>query len=39
MPSENKRDIADVPDELLNRLETAFYTDPLNAAINAMGHE
>ncbi len=39
MPSENKRDIADVPDELLNRLETAFYTDPLNAAIKAMGLE
>jgi ATP-dependent Lon protease len=39
MPSENKRDIADVPDELLNRLQTAFYTDPLNAAIKAMGLE
>ena len=30
---------ADVPDELLNRLQTAFYTDPLNAAIKAMGLE
>jgi conserved hypothetical protein/TIGR02688 family protein len=39
IPSENKRDIADVPDELLNRLQTAFYTDPLNAAIKAMGLE
>lgn len=39
IPSENKRDIADVPDELLNRLATAFYTDPLNAAIKAMGLE
>jgi ATP-dependent Lon protease len=39
IPSENKRDIADVPDELLNRLQTAFYTDPLNAAIKAMALE
>ena len=39
IPSENKRDIADVPDELLNRLQTAFYTDPLNAAIKALGLE
>ena len=39
IPSENKRDLADVPDELLNRLQTVFYTDPLNAAIKAMGLE
>ncbi len=39
IPSENKRDIADVPDELLDRLATAFYSDPLNAAIKAMGLE
>ena len=39
VPSENKRDLADVPDELLNRLQPVFYTDPINAAIRAMGLE
>jgi ATP-dependent Lon protease len=39
IPSENKRDLADVPDELLNRLQPIFYTDPINAAIRAMGLE
>ncbi len=36
IPSENKRDLADVPDEVLNRLEPVFYTDPTHAAIRAM---
>lgn len=36
IPSENKRDLADVPDEVLNRLEPVFYTDPIHAAIRAM---
>jgi ATP-dependent Lon protease len=36
MPSENKRDIADVPDELLNRIQPVFYTDPMHAAIRAL---
>jgi ATP-dependent Lon protease len=39
MPSENKRDIADVPDELLSSLQTAFYADPVSAAIKAMALE
>lgn len=39
VPSENKRDLADVPDELLNKLQVSFYTDPTNAAIRAMGLE
>jgi ATP-dependent Lon protease len=39
IPSENKRDLADVPDDVLNRLETAFYTDPLNAVIKALSLE
>ena len=39
IPSENKRDLADVPDEILNRLQPVFYTDPINAAIRAMGLE
>jgi ATP-dependent Lon protease len=36
VPSENKRDLADVPDEILNKLQPVFYTDSLNAAIRAM---
>lgn len=36
IPSENKRDLADVPDELLSKMEPAFYTDPIHAAIRAM---
>ena len=36
IPSENKRDLADVPDSALDRLQAAFYSDPLNAAIRAM---
>jgi ATP-dependent Lon protease len=39
VPSENKRDLMDVPDEILNRLQPVFYTDPINAAIRAMGLE
>jgi hypothetical protein len=33
---ENERDLAEVPDELLTRLEPVLYTDPINAAIRAM---
>jgi ATP-dependent Lon protease len=39
IPSENKRDLADVPDEVLARLQPVFYTDPISAAIRAMGLE
>lgn len=39
IPSENKRDLADVPDEVLNKLQAIFYTDPINAAIRALGLE
>jgi ATP-dependent Lon protease len=39
IPSENKRDLADVPDEVLDKLQPIFYTSPLNAAIRAMGLE
>ncbi|MBI4641614.1 MAG: hypothetical protein HY731_13020 [Candidatus Tectomicrobia bacterium] len=39
IPSENKRDLADVPDEILNKIQPVFYTDPINAAIRAMGLE
>jgi ATP-dependent Lon protease len=36
IPSENKRDLGDVRDEVLNKLEPVFYTDPIHAAIRAM---
>jgi len=36
VPSGNKRDLADIPDELLNKLEPVLYTEPINAAIRAM---
>lgn len=39
VPSENKRDLADVPDAVLDRLQPVFYSDPLNAAIRAMALE
>ena len=26
-----------IPDEILNKLQPIFYTDPINAAIRAMG--
>lgn len=39
LPSENKRDLPDVPDSLLNKIQPVFYTDPINAAIRAMGLE
>ena len=39
IPSENKRDLADVPDDVLNRLQPIFYTDPISAAVRAMGLE
>ena len=39
VPSENKRDLADVPDEVLNKLQVIFYTDPTNAAIRGLAAE
>jgi hypothetical protein len=39
IPSENKRDLGDVPDEVLGALQPAFYTDPIGAAVRAMGLE
>ena len=31
--------LQDVPDEVLNKLQPVFYTDPMNASIRAMGLE
>lgn len=39
MPSENKRDLGDVPDAILDRLQTVWYSDPLGAAVRAMNLE
>jgi len=39
IPGENKRDLADVPDEVLSKLQPTFYTDPIGAAVRAMGLE
>ena len=39
LPSENKRDLPDVPDTLLNKIQPVFYTDPTNAAVRAIGLE
>jgi ATP-dependent Lon protease len=39
IPAENKRDFADVPSDVLNKLQIIFFSDPLNAAFRAMGLE
>jgi ATP-dependent Lon protease len=39
LPSENKRDFADIPSEILDKLQMSFYSDPLNAAYRALGME
>jgi ATP-dependent Lon protease len=35
--SENKRDFADIPSDVLDKLQIIFYSDPVNAAFRAMG--
>jgi ATP-dependent Lon protease len=37
IPSENKRDVADVPDSILTAIQWQFYDSPMRAAIIAMG--
>jgi ATP-dependent Lon protease len=37
IPSENKRDVADVPDVILTAIQWQFYDSPIKAAIMAMG--
>jgi len=39
LPSENKRDFADIPSDVLDKLQIIFYSDPINAAFRAMGLE
>ncbi len=37
IPSDNKRDVADVPDAILTATQWQFYDTPTKAAIMAMG--
>jgi hypothetical protein len=37
IPSENKRDVADVPDAILTAIQWQFYDTPTKTAIMAMG--
>jgi ATP-dependent Lon protease len=37
IPSENKRDVAEVPDAILTAIQWQFYDSPTKAAILAMG--
>jgi len=39
LPAENKRDFADIPSDVLDKLQIIFYSDPANAAFRAMGLE
>lgn len=36
LPAENKRDFADIPSDVLDKLQIAFYSDPVNAALRAL---
>jgi ATP-dependent Lon protease len=37
IPSENKRDVADVPDAILTAIQSQFYDSPTKAVVMAMG--
>jgi predicted ATP-dependent Lon-type protease len=39
LPRENKRDILDVPGDVLDWQQIIFYSEPLNSAFRAMGLE
>ena len=39
LPAENKRDFADIPSHILDKLQIIFYSDPITAAFRAMGIE
>lgn len=36
LPSENKRDFADIPSDVLDKLQIVFYSDPTNATFRAL---
>ena len=37
IPSDNKRDVAEVPDAILTAIQWQFFDSPTKAAIMAMG--
>jgi ATP-dependent Lon protease len=37
IPSENKRDLPEVPDAILTAIQWQFYDSPIKAAMMAMG--
>jgi ATP-dependent Lon protease len=39
IPTENKRDFADLPADVIDKLQIVFYSDPTNAAFRAVGLE
>jgi ATP-dependent Lon protease len=39
IPTENKRDFADLPADIIDKLQIVFYSEPTNAAFRAMGLE
>jgi len=39
IPAENKRDFADIPSDVLDKLQIIFYSDPTTAAFRAIGLE
>ena len=39
IPVENKRDFADLPGDIIDKLQIIFYSDPINAALKAMATE
>jgi ATP-dependent Lon protease len=39
IPTENKRDFADLPGDIIDKLQIVFYSDLTNAAFRAMGLE
>ena len=36
LPAENKRNIVDIPSDVLDKLQINFFSDPINAALRAM---
>ncbi|CAG1020518.1 partial Lon protease, partial [Methylococcales bacterium] len=37
LPADNKRDLPDIPTDVLDKVQIIFYSDPINAAFRAMG--
>jgi len=36
LPADNKRDFADIPSDVLDKLQIVFFSDPVNAALRAL---